>query len=98
VSLLLERLAPTERAAYILREAFDYPYDEIGEILKVSEANARQLVTRASERGAGSARGSFLRLTLSPIRMAGAWCVRPEAFYLLPATSRTAYQRNCTRP
>jgi RNA polymerase sigma-70 factor (ECF subfamily) len=45
--LLLERLAPTERAAYILREAFDYPYDEIGEILKVSEANARQLVTRA---------------------------------------------------
>ncbi len=47
VSLLLERLGPTERAAYILREAFDYPHDEIGEILKVSEANARQLVTRA---------------------------------------------------
>jgi len=47
VLLLLERLAPTERAAYILREAFDYPYDEIGEILKVSEANVRQLVTRA---------------------------------------------------
>lgn len=47
LELLLERLAPTERAAYILREAFDYPYDEIAEILKVSEANARQLVTRA---------------------------------------------------
>jgi RNA polymerase sigma factor (sigma-70 family) len=47
VLLLLERLAPTERAAYILREAFDYPYDEIGEILRVSEANTRQLVTRA---------------------------------------------------
>jgi RNA polymerase sigma factor (sigma-70 family) len=47
VLLLLERLAPNERAAYILREAFDYAYDEIGEILKVSEANARQLVTRA---------------------------------------------------
>jgi RNA polymerase sigma-70 factor (ECF subfamily) len=47
VLLLLERLAPTERAAYILREAFDYPYDQIGEILKVSEANARQLITRA---------------------------------------------------
>ena len=45
--LLLEGLAPAERAVYILREAFDYPYDEIGEILKVSEANARQLVTRA---------------------------------------------------
>src|SRR4030081_2848 len=47
VLLLLERLAPNERAAYILREAFDYAYDEIGEILKVSEANARQMVTRA---------------------------------------------------
>ena len=49
VLLLLERLAPTERAAYILREAFDYPYDEIGKILKVSEANARQLVTQRAE-------------------------------------------------
>jgi RNA polymerase sigma-70 factor (ECF subfamily) len=47
VLLLLERLAPAERAAYILREAFDYPYDEIGGILKVSETNARQMVTRA---------------------------------------------------
>ena len=47
VLLLLERLAPNERAAYILREAFDYAYDEIGEILKVSGANARQLVSRA---------------------------------------------------
>ena len=47
VLLLLERLAANERAAYVLREAFDYPYDQIGEILKVSEANARQLVTRA---------------------------------------------------
>jgi len=49
VLLLLEKLAPTERAAYVLREAFDYPYDEIGGILKVSEANARQLVTRARQ-------------------------------------------------
>ena len=49
VLLLLERLAPTERGAYVLREAFDYPYDEIGGILKVSEANARQLVTRARQ-------------------------------------------------
>jgi RNA polymerase sigma-70 factor (ECF subfamily) len=49
VLLLLERLAPTERAAYVLREAFDYLYDEIGGILKVSEANARQLVTRARQ-------------------------------------------------
>jgi RNA polymerase sigma-70 factor (ECF subfamily) len=29
VPLLLEKLTPTERAAYVLREAFDYPYDQI---------------------------------------------------------------------
>ena len=45
--MLLERLPPTERAAYVLREAFDYPYTEIGEVLQVKEDNARQLVTRA---------------------------------------------------
>jgi RNA polymerase sigma factor (sigma-70 family) len=47
VLLLLEKLSPTERAAYILREAFDYSYDQIAHILRSSEANARQLVTRA---------------------------------------------------
>jgi RNA polymerase sigma-70 factor (ECF subfamily) len=47
VLLLLEKLPPTERAAYVLREAFDYPYPQIAEIVQVSEANARQLVSRA---------------------------------------------------
>ena len=47
VLLLLEKLSPTERAAYTLREAFDYPYREIADILQLSEANTRQLVTRA---------------------------------------------------
>src|SRR5678815_619436 len=47
VLLLLEKLTPTERAAYILREAFDYPYKEIADILPLTEANTRQLVTRA---------------------------------------------------
>jgi len=59
VLLLMERLSPTERAAYILREAFDYPYPDIAEILQLSEANARQLVSRArkhiaEERSIGS--------------------------------------------
>jgi len=49
VLVLLERLSPPERAAYVLREAFDYPYKDIGEILHVEEANARQLVTRARQ-------------------------------------------------
>lgn len=47
VLLLLEKLTPTERAAYVLREAFDYPYREIAEIVQTSEAAARQHVSRA---------------------------------------------------
>jgi RNA polymerase sigma-70 factor, ECF subfamily len=44
---LLEKLTPNERAAYVLREAFDYPYSEIAGILQLTETNTRQLVTRA---------------------------------------------------
>jgi len=47
VLLMLEKLTPTERAAYVLREAFDYPYPEIAEVLQLGEANTRQLVARA---------------------------------------------------
>ena len=47
VLLLLERLSDTERAAYVLREAFDYSYHKIADILQMEEANARQLVSRA---------------------------------------------------
>jgi RNA polymerase sigma-70 factor, ECF subfamily len=50
VSVLLERLAPSERAAFVLRKAFDYPYRDIAKVLGVSEENARQLVTRARGR------------------------------------------------
>jgi RNA polymerase sigma-70 factor (ECF subfamily) len=45
--MLMEKLSPSERAAYLLREAFDYPYRRISDVLATSEANARQLVTRA---------------------------------------------------
>ena len=47
---VLERLTPTERAAYVLREAFDYAYRDIATILRLKESNARQLVTRARKR------------------------------------------------
>jgi RNA polymerase sigma-70 factor (ECF subfamily) len=53
---LSERLSPTERAAYVLREAFDYPYRQIAGVLATSEANARQLVARARVRLAGERR------------------------------------------
>ena len=49
VVILFERLSPVERAAYILREAFDYSYRDIAGILRLQEANARQLVTRARQ-------------------------------------------------
>jgi RNA polymerase sigma factor (sigma-70 family) len=49
VRMLLEKLTATERAAYILREAFDYAYRDIANILGLEEANARQVVTRARQ-------------------------------------------------
>lgn len=58
VLLLLERLSPTERAAYVLREAFDYEYREIAGVIHVGEANARQLVTRARQHVADGRRAS----------------------------------------
>jgi RNA polymerase sigma-70 factor, ECF subfamily len=45
--VLLERLTPVERAAYLLREAFGYEYAEIAGIIERTEVNSRQLVTRA---------------------------------------------------
>jgi RNA polymerase sigma-70 factor (ECF subfamily) len=45
--VLLERLNPVERAAYLLREVFGYDYDQIAAIIDRSEVNSRQLVTRA---------------------------------------------------
>jgi RNA polymerase sigma-70 factor, ECF subfamily len=54
--ILLEKLSPAERAVYLLREAFDYPYRQISQVLALSEANARQLAARARRRLAGELR------------------------------------------
>jgi len=48
--LLLERLTPDERAAFLLREAFDCDYTEIGAALDKSTTHCRQLVHRAKAR------------------------------------------------
>lgn len=45
--MLMESLSPKERAAFILREAFGYPYPEIANALRLSEVNTRQLISRA---------------------------------------------------
>jgi RNA polymerase sigma-70 factor (ECF subfamily) len=45
--VLLEKLTPAERAAYVLRKGFDYPYPKVADVLRLSTPNARQLVSRA---------------------------------------------------
>ncbi|BCZ76876.1 RNA polymerase subunit sigma-24 [Paraburkholderia terrae] len=50
VMLLLERLKPEERAAFVLHEAFDCDYAEIAKILAKTPANCRQMVHRARAR------------------------------------------------
>lgn len=47
---VLERLAPEERAAFLLHEVFDSEYTEIAQILGKSEDACRQIVSRARKR------------------------------------------------
>jgi RNA polymerase sigma-70 factor (ECF subfamily) len=47
--VLLESLNPTERAVFLLREVFDYDYDEISRLVGKSEANCRQIARRARQ-------------------------------------------------
>jgi RNA polymerase sigma-70 factor, ECF subfamily len=56
--LVLETLAPTERAVFVLREVFDLPYDEIAEAVDKSPAAVRQIAHRARQHvGARRPRG-----------------------------------------
>src|SRR4051812_42619576 len=48
--LMLERLSPAERAAFLLRTVFDYEYAEVAEVVGKSEAHVRQIVSRARHR------------------------------------------------
>jgi RNA polymerase sigma-70 factor, ECF subfamily len=45
--VLLESLTPVERAVFLLREVFDYGYDEIARVVGKSEDNCRQIAVRA---------------------------------------------------
>ncbi|WP_328911987.1 MULTISPECIES: RNA polymerase sigma factor SigJ [unclassified Streptomyces] len=63
---LMERLTPPERAVFVLREAFELPYDAIAEIVGVSTPNCRQLHHRAGKRlaegrGPGADGGAAVR-------------------------------------
>jgi RNA polymerase sigma-70 factor (ECF subfamily) len=48
--VLLETLSPEERATFLLREIFEYDYDQIASMLKTTPANCRQLFNRARVR------------------------------------------------
>src|SRR5947207_9397944 len=59
--VLLEQLAPTERAVFLLREVFELDFDEIARSIGKSEANTRQILARAR----GRLRDSRPRFTAS---------------------------------
>src|SRR5215204_5608523 len=48
--VVLERLTPAERLAYVLHDMFSVPFDEIGAILERSPEAARQLASRGRRR------------------------------------------------
>ncbi|WP_201393770.1 RNA polymerase sigma-70 factor [Ktedonobacter sp. SOSP1-85] len=47
--IMLEKLGPLERAAFLLHEVFEYPYSEIAVVIGKSEANCRQIFHRAQQ-------------------------------------------------
>lgn len=53
VMVVLDRLGPAERLAFVLHDMFDLPFEEIGEIIGRSPAAARQLASRARRRVRG---------------------------------------------
>ena len=65
--VLLETLSPAERAAYVLREVFQYPYEHVGELIEATEAATRQLVSRARKRLAAERRRSIERPECRPL-------------------------------
>ena len=52
--VVLERLTPVERAVFLLREVFDYPYSDIAEIVGKDQVSCRQILSRAKKFIAGN--------------------------------------------
>lgn len=48
--VVLDRLSPAQRAAFVLHEVFDVPFEQIGELLDRSTDAAKKLASRARER------------------------------------------------
>ncbi len=61
--VVLERLAPAERVAFVLHDVFDVAFEDIAAIVGRSPAAARQLASRARRRVRGTNRGSGVALS-----------------------------------
>jgi RNA polymerase sigma-70 factor (ECF subfamily) len=61
--VVLEKLAPAERVAFVLHDVFDLPFEEIGPIVGRNAAAARQLASRARKRVRGQQASSSATLT-----------------------------------
>lgn len=67
IAMLFQKLSARERAAYVLREAFNYPYLDIAELLGVNEVTCRQLVARARKHLIDEQRASARALDHRPL-------------------------------
>jgi RNA polymerase sigma-70 factor (ECF subfamily) len=92
---LLEKLSPVERAVFLLREVFDYPYDEVGRIVDKTPDNCRQILARAHRHVAeGRRRFDVSREERDEVarRFLGAWEEGDTAALVdLLATDATVY-------
>ena len=48
--IVLSRLSPSERAVFLLREVFQFEYDEVAKLLGLNESNCRQMLSRARDK------------------------------------------------
>ncbi|MDX1906887.1 MAG: sigma-70 family RNA polymerase sigma factor [Bacteroidia bacterium] len=64
VLAMLEKLSPSERAVFLLKEVFGYSHREIADLLGISEDNCRQILARARRH----IQGSTARFTVDPAR------------------------------
>ena len=88
VRTLSERLSPSERAVFVLREAFDYPYRQVADVLGLSEPTPGSC---SSARAPGSRAGA----APPPVAITGAcWLHSPPP--RTPVTSRRS--RTCWPP
>lgn len=61
--VVLERLTPAERVAFVLHEVFSASFEEIAAILNRTPAAARKLASRARQRVRGTSAGSELNVS-----------------------------------